>query len=162
MMPSEPLSSLLALPKTSKRWLTALTVVAVLGFIDAAYLTAVHYLHIVPPCSVVQGCEQVTTSVYSTIGPVPVALLGAMYYLVMALLGVAALDAKSVKLARLLVLLSPFGFLASIGFVYLQLFVIEAICLYCLFSALTSTLIFVFGLMARRQLAADGEGEVLQ
>lgn len=135
-----------ALLKKNKVWLVAFVVVAVLGFADAVYLTALHYLSVVPPCTILNGCEQVTTSVFATIGPVPIALVGTVYYLLCAVIGLAALDMQSARLARWATYFSPVGFLTSLYLVYLQIAVIGALCIYCLASAGTSTLLFLLGL----------------
>src|SRR5579872_6247498 len=52
-----------------------------LGFLDATYLTILHYKNTIPPCTL-HGCEVVLSSVFATIGGVPIALIGAGYYLV--------------------------------------------------------------------------------
>lgn len=44
---------------------------------------------------------------------------------------------------RIVTVLAGAGFLVSLNFVYLQAFVLEAFCLYCLISALFSTLLFI-------------------
>jgi len=120
--------------------------VSILGFLDAAYLSLEHFLGSVPPCSIVAGCEQVTTSSYATIAGIPVALLGALYYLTILVLAIVYLDTKREILLRVIARLTIVGFVASLMFVYIQLFVIGAICLYCMFSALTSTTLFVLGM----------------
>jgi uncharacterized membrane protein len=137
-------SAELSLPPKWLVWLFVL--VSFAGFLDASYLTAKHYLGTPIGCSIFEGCEKVTTSQYATIGAIPVALLGAIYYLALFALAVAYLDTKREKIMVFAAWLTPLGFLASLWFVYLQLFVIKAICLYCLISALTSTALFVLGL----------------
>jgi len=52
-----------------------------------------------------------------------------------------------VKLAAVLAFL---GFLASVYFVYLQVFVIKALCPYCLLSAFISTILFILSLLILR------------
>ncbi len=42
------------------------------------------------------------------------------------------------------------GFVVSLFFVYLQIFVIKAICTYCMASAFTSTLLFLLGVVILR------------
>ncbi len=120
-------------------------VLSLLGFLDAAYLTLEHYRGVVPPCSVVQGCEQVTTSGYSMIFGIPVALLGALYYLIILLFSIAYLDTQNDRWLRQAAFFTPLGFLASLWFIYLQAVIIRAWCLYCIGSATTSTLLFVIG-----------------
>ena len=132
-------------------WLT-LTFLAVsfLGFLDATYLTAQHYLGTIPPCVITTGCEAVLTSAYSVIFGIPVALFGSIYYLVLFLLAVFSLDMKR-EAIRFAAILTPVGFLASLYFAYLQLFVIEEICTYCAVSAATSTTLFILGLFMIRK-----------
>lgn len=122
-------------------------VVALLGFADATYLTAEHYLNVAPPCSVTHGCEKVLTSQYATIANVPIALGGAAFYFVVALLSLWLLMQGTRKSVPLLFGLTVVGLLTSGVLVYLQLFVLHSICLYCMGSALSSTLLFVFGLL---------------
>ena len=127
-------------------WLIiAFLAVSFLGFLDAAYLTAQHYLGTIPPCVITTGCETVLTSEHSIIFGIPTALLGSFYYLLLFLLAVFSLDMKR-GIIRFAAFLTPMGFLASLYFVYLQLFIIEEICTYCMVSAATSTILFVLGL----------------
>jgi uncharacterized membrane protein len=42
--------------------------------------------------------------------------------------------------------LTVFGFIASLWFLYVQLFIIHSLCFYCLFSALDSIILFILGL----------------
>lgn len=124
----------------------AFLTVSFLGFLDATYLTIEHYLGAIPSCFITTGCEAVLTSKYSELWGIPVALLGSIYYLLLFLLAILYLDTKREKVIRFAAFLSPVGFLASLYFVYLQLFVIKEICSYCAASALTSTILFIFGL----------------
>lgn len=121
-------------------------VVAFLGFADATYLTIEHYRNVVPPCSITEGCEDVLTSEYSTVAGVPVSLAGSVYYLLI-LVGVFTfLESKNTKLLKWSLLLTIPGMLASLWFVFLQVFVINSYCLYCLISALLTTILFVTAL----------------
>ena len=132
-----------------KRGLVIIIIVAgILGFADATYLSILHFANIVPPCSILQGCEKVTTSRYSVIAGVPLALVGTIYYLAIFILSVAYLDKRKIILIKIVGGLSVLAFLGSLALIYLQLFVIGSICPYCMFSALTSTTIFVSVLLA--------------
>lgn len=122
-------------------------IVSFLGFLDASYLTIKHYQGTPPPCSLLKGCEIVTTSSYSLIGGVPVALLGALYYLGIFLATLLYLDTRNEWLVRCLKHFTVVGLLSSIYFLYLQLFVIQAICLYCLGSAATSITLFILAVL---------------
>ena len=113
---------------------------------DADYITVKHYLGVPLTCSVFEGCEKVTTSQYAAIGGIPVALFGAVYYLSILVLTILYLDTEKVWAIRLISRFSVVGFLVSLWFIYLQLFVIKAICFYCVVSAITSTSIFIVGM----------------
>ncbi len=127
-------------------------VVSFLAFLDAGYLTAHHYLGTPLVCSVLQGCEQVTSSAYSTVLGVPVALLGALYYLFILLLTIWYFDRHRVSVLNFIGRITILGLLASIWFVYVQVALLHSFCLYCLFSAFTSTTLFVTSLVARSRL----------
>ncbi len=116
--------------------------VSIVGFFDAAYLTIQHYTQFTLPCSITHGCDLVTKSEYSQIMGVPVALLGALYYLAIFLVVYIIIETKKTDYLRFIAITTTAGFLFSAWFVYLQLFVIHAICQYCMFSAFTSTTMF--------------------
>lgn len=119
--------------------------VSAVGFVDAVYLTAKHYLGTPVTCSILQGCEKVTTSVYAAVGGVPVALLGSIYYLLVFLLMAAYYDTRRKPIVVFVSYFTAVGFAASLWFFYLQLFVIQALCLYCLVSAASSAALFALG-----------------
>ncbi len=121
-------------------------VIALIGFTDAAYLTLGHYRGVVPPCTITQGCGAVTTSAYATIFSLPVALLGAIYYGVVLVLTLLHIERKQLGWIVLLRYLTPFGFAASLYFLYIQAAILHAFCQYCLLSLLTSTFLFALSL----------------
>ncbi|PIN71897.1 hypothetical protein COV22_04575 [Candidatus Woesearchaeota archaeon CG10_big_fil_rev_8_21_14_0_10_47_5] len=106
-------------------------------------MTAEHYLGVPIVCSIVDGCEQVLHSTYATIFGIPIALFGALYYAAVFLLTFLYVDTKNLAFLKGAVALPFAGFVASAWFVYLQAFVLEAWCQYCLISALISTLLFL-------------------
>lgn len=125
----------------------AILIVALLGFADATYLTIEHYSGVIPPCAV-GGCEQVLTSDYSTIGGIPVALGGAIYYFLI-LLGtfVYLIEGKKEVVLRSTLLFTVVGMVSTLYFFAIQAFVLKAFCLYCLGSAATSTILFVLAIV---------------
>jgi uncharacterized membrane protein len=127
----------------SRLFAAAFLALCFLGFLDSAYLTIEHYRGVAPPCSFLEGCERVTTSPYSRLLGVPVALAGALYYLALLLLTVFALEEGSMRAFRAALALAPLGFLATLWFVFAQAFILRAFCLFCLFSAATSTALFM-------------------
>lgn len=116
--------------------------VSIVGFFDAAYLAIQHYTQFTLPCTITHGCDLVTKSEYSQIMGVPVSLLGAIYYLAIFLAAYIILETKKTEYLRFVAIATTFGFLFSAWFVYLQFFVIHAICQYCMLSAITSTTMF--------------------
>lgn len=120
--------------------------VALIGFLDAVYLTVSHYTgHI--SCSVVSGCQEVLASPYSEILGIPLALLGSLYYLFILIMSLLYIDHAN-KWSKLALSYIPlFGFLFSLYLVYLMFFVIDALCQYCLLSAGTSTTLFILSLI---------------
>lgn len=132
-----------------------LAAIALPGFADAAFLTYEHFMNLVPPCTLVNGCEKVTTSVYATVLGVPVALLGAVYYLAIFLAAAYCFQSQNGGVMRKLAWATWLGLLASAWFVSLQLFVIHALCLYCLVSAGTSTGLFITGMLYLRGQRAE-------
>lgn len=131
------------------KWLIAsFLIISFIGFLDATYLAIKHYIASPVVCSILSGCEEVTTSIYSTFFDAPVALFGTIYYLIIFLLLILYLNTKNKKIFYFASKITLFGFLASIWFVYLQIFVLKALCLYCLVSAITSTILFILGIIA--------------
>lgn len=148
---------LLRLPKPAF-YLTALF--AFLGFVDATYLAVGHYLVLPLPCSLTNGCETVLSSQYSMVGPVPLAVFGVAYYL-LALFSAVYLYAsneRSLRPAQIIWLLSGVGVLASAYFLYLQVAVIQALCAYCIGSALTSLLLFASSSLLLWQMSREAKG----
>jgi uncharacterized membrane protein len=119
----------------------AMLALALLGAAIAAYLTWVHYAGIEPLCAGGSGgCERVQTSRYAELGGIPVALLGLGGYLAIA----GALALAPASAARPVV---AFLALAGAGFsaylTYLELFEINAICQWCVASAIVMGLLAV-------------------
>lgn len=128
--------------QTRKYILFSFLTLSFLGFVDATYLTIQHYSKGIIPCNIGQ-CEKVLTSAYATAGNVPVSLLGAIYYLALSLLVIVYLDSKYRNALYVAKKLTWLGFLTSLALVYIQLFVLHALCIYCMASATISTLLFI-------------------
>lgn len=111
---------------------------SLIGFFDSIYLFFKHILGEIPPCSLVSGCESVLQSAYAEIMGFPVAGLGAFYYLTLIILLVLFFDKRRGIFLFFATRMTILGFLASLWFVYLQVFVIGAICFYCMISATVS------------------------
>lgn len=119
---------------------------AVLGLGVAAYLAYVEVSHTAAVCGPVGECNAVQSSRYAQIAGIPIAVLGLINYLgVLVLWAVqrsgAGRWARPAGLA--LLALALFGVLFSIYLTLLELFVIHAVCMWCLSSALIATLIML-------------------
>ena len=142
-------------PSAPRRWLVVcLLILSAFGFIDATYLTSKHFLGSPITCSILHGCEQVTTSVYSLVLGLPVALFGSLFYLTVLILSAVYLQNQKKLPLIIITLLSTLAFLVSLRFVYLQLFIIKAICIFCMGSATTSTLLFILSLASLKKTPA--------
>jgi uncharacterized membrane protein len=115
-----------------------LAVGALVGLAIASYLTIVHYQGGVPVCAT-SGCEIVQRSRYAELLGVPVALLGALAF--------GALFLSS-ALRRPIVVVCAAGLaLAAVLFatylVYVQLVVLDAVCMWCVASDALSAVVAV-------------------
>ncbi len=115
---------------------------ALVGFADAAYLTATHYAGATVFCGASGGCETVLTSGFATVGPAPTALLGAVYYAIASLAVWTPIASWSRGTAAFLVGLTGLALAVSGALFWLQAFVIEAWCRFCLVSAAITALLF--------------------
>jgi uncharacterized membrane protein len=134
------------------------SIVALIGLVDAIYLTIHHYNAEPVPCGAGFDCEMVLTSAWAEIGGIPLAAFGAAAYFVAFSLALLAAfgDGRMWKL---------FGMLATImavfsgWLIFLQAFRIGAFCQYCLISASTSITLFVLFLvswfLSRRRLESN-------
>lgn len=117
---------------------------SVVGILDSFYLTITHFSQNELVCTIIKGCDVVLKSEYSEIGPVPTAALGVFFYITVFYIILLYISGKiSDDLMKKLGWIFGAGFVASLFFLYLQMFVINAYCQYCLFSLITSTLLFI-------------------
>lgn len=142
---------------SDRRLRVAALVVVLAGLGVAAYLTYVHYAGLQPFCAGgSHGCERVQSSTYAALGGVPVAVLGLAGYL-----GIAVALLAPGELARLsAAALAVIGFGFSAYLTYLELFVIDAVCQWCVTSAVLLTALAV--LTVWRLLVADDPPDAAQ
>jgi uncharacterized membrane protein len=101
---------------------------ALAGIGIAAYLTWVHYDEGALVCVAGGGCETVQQSSYAEIAGLPVALLGLVSYAIV--LGLIVWDTPYARLGA--ASLAFIGLAFSVYLLVLQLFVIDAVCVWCL------------------------------
>jgi uncharacterized membrane protein len=142
----------------NKRMLVAL--VALAGVFVALYLTLYKLGYIGTLACAVGSCETVQTSKWATFLGVPVGAWGVGYYIVVLVLGLVGLTpryADTRRLSEILVLLTAFGVLFSLWLTYLELFVIHAICQWCVISAILATILFIVSWLDLRELTQLAE-----
>lgn len=131
--------------------------VALAGVFVAPYLALYKLGYIGNLVCAVGSCEVVQTSRWATFLGYPVAVWGVAYYvavLAISLAGLGAALADSRRLSRVLVLLTATGVLFSAWLTYLELFVINAICLWCVISAVLAVILFAIALLDLREVSA--------
>ena len=146
----------------SKRQLVAL--LALLGLLIAIYLTLYKTGAIAALACSVGSCETVQMSRWATFLGLPVAAWGIVFYV--ALLGVALsglqgslADSRAVSVA--LVAVTGWGVLFSAWLTYLELFVIHAICQWCVVSAILVTIAFLIAWLDLRDHRLSSETSML-
>jgi uncharacterized membrane protein len=127
----------------------AVAALALLGAGIAGYLTYTHYRGIAPVCTT-GGCEEVQTSYYADLGGIPVAVIGLAGYL--ALLVTALVRSPAAAAAGVAMALGGLGF--ALYLVYVQLAILEAVCIWCLASDAVIALLTVATLVRARALDA--------
>jgi uncharacterized membrane protein len=111
--------------------------VATVGLGIAAYLTIVHYTGGSPVCAISHGCETVQQSRYAEVVGVPVALLGLGGYV--AILLSLLRDGEVPRTTTAFIALAGFGF--SAWLTYVEIARLDAICIWCVGSAICMTLL---------------------
>ncbi len=143
----------------------AIALFALVGLFVALYLW-LHALGFGGPIKCGTGsCETVQTSPWAIFLGLPVAFYGVVGYL--ALLIVALLALRPAALVQngwnmLLLLLATIGLLFTAYLTYVELFLIHAICRWCVGSAVIITLIWIVSLLSLRSLATRIDPEASQ
>ena len=121
---------------TDRRLRLAIGALAIAGIGIAAYLTYIHYADVKAFCVAGGGgCEKVQTSDYAELAGIPVAVLGLAGYVL--ILGSLFVPGENGVLAAAVLALSGFGF--SLYLTYRELWTIDAICQWCVASAVVMT-----------------------
>jgi uncharacterized membrane protein len=133
-------------------------VAALIATAIAGYLTLVHYRESLLVCSGVSDCQTVQNSKYAEMGGIPIALLGLILFAILLGLTIARLARPDIADAlTAMIFVSAAGAVAFYAYLtWLELFVIDAICQWCVASALaTLALLISESVMVRRVLLPD-------
>jgi uncharacterized membrane protein len=132
---------------------TIVAALALAGIFVAVYLLLYKIGRIGNLSCSIGSCETVNTSKWAVFLGAPVAAWGVGFYVVLFSLALASLQdryAESLGMSQLLVVVSGIGFVFSAWLTSLELFVIHAICQWCVISAIIVTLIFLVSVLDLR------------
>ncbi len=131
----------------------AIVVLALVGLLVASYL----WLYKIGVIGVLQcgtgACEAVQTSRYADLFGVPVAFVGVAGYAVLFVVGLTGLQpplATDRRIAVALAALSTVGLVFTLYLTYIELFVLHAMCRWCVVSAALITAIWALSIRSAR------------
>ncbi|MDO8492788.1 MAG: vitamin K epoxide reductase family protein [bacterium] len=138
----------------------AMLVAVIVGFIDSGFLFYKYITASSIDCLLFDGCNTVAKSPYSNIFGIPLPLFGIIFYSLMFLSVFFFAFRKTVFLGGILLALGIVGFAFSLYFIFLQGFIIQAFCIYCLLSAFTSTVLLCSAIYAYQSVKVLNDVDV--
>jgi uncharacterized membrane protein len=145
-------------------WLDfAIPILAIIGLGASIYLTYVEVTHTHALCGPVGDCNAVQSSPYAKLfGVIPIGLVGALGYIAILVTWIwrrVRSDAFSRVAGPIMFGMALFGTLFSVYLTYLELFVIHAVCIWCLSSAIIITVLLLLSLPFVTQWLAISDEE---
>jgi uncharacterized membrane protein len=131
------------------RW--ALALVAAVGLAISAYLLAVRLAGELPACGITAGCETVQTSEYSELFGIPVAAFGVVFSAIVLVAGLVWWRRGDRRALYVAYGIGILGTLMVAYLTYLELFVIHAICTWCVAYGTTVVLGFILAIVELRR-----------
>src|SRR6476620_3319477 len=108
--------------RLKKRLYAVAAAIALLGLADGIYLTVEHVTGRTAQCIASSGCQEVLSSKYATVGPVPLAAIGALaYFTAFSTALLAAFD--SARARTFVALVGGMMFATALWLFFLQAFV---------------------------------------
>ena len=125
------------------QWVSwAIPILSLIGLGVAGYLAYVETQMVEAVCGPIGDCNAVQSSSYAQLFGLPIGVIGVVGYL--AILGAWVWGRSGSATGRALLLgMAMVGVIFSIYLTYLELFIVEAVCLWCLSSAVIVTLIML-------------------
>jgi len=147
-----------------KGWLDIIIpILSIIGLGASIYLTYVEVTHTRALCGPVGDCNAVQSSPYAKLfGVLPIGLVGALGYLAILVTWLwrrFRTDSLSKVAGPVMYGMALFGTLFSIYLTYLELFVIHAVCIWCLSSAVIITALMLLNLPPITQWLAISDDE---
>jgi uncharacterized membrane protein len=139
---------------STRTYSTIIIVLALLGLADAAYLSDMAFAGASLTCNIagLDGCNVVAQSVYSKVFGLPLALYGVMFYSIFILSFVVSLLRPHHRLFLFVALIGLAGVLFSTYFLYIQVVLIKALCVYCIGSAFIA---YMLGILTYRRYSQN-------
>jgi uncharacterized membrane protein len=149
---------------TAPAWFNwAIPFLALVGFGIALYLTVIEATSVPAICGPIGDCNAVQQSSYAWIfGVLPVGLFGVFGFLAIFVVWIWRKYRRDqfAQLAPLVIFgMAGFGTLFSVYLTYLELFVIRAVCIWCISSAVIITLLMLVSLPAASRWLAASEDD---
>ena len=140
-----------------------MALVSLAGIFVGVYLTLYKFGVIGSLVCNAGSCEKVQSSKYSVFLGLPVATWGIGFYVLMLVLSLASMQeryAESRGLSLAMFLVTGWGVLFTAWLNYLEAFVINAWCEWCLGSAAMVLVLFILALMEWRESRAAGHSDL--
>jgi uncharacterized membrane protein len=128
------------------------SLLALVGALISFYLVLYHYGLTSLACPI-SGCDKVQASAYSSLLGVPLAAFGVAGFLGILGLGIAGLSSNHVfglRVQDAIIVISALAVAAYLVLTYLELFVIHAICFWCVCSSLCMLGVLIAALLGAR------------
>ena len=121
-------------------------ILAFCGLSDSLYLSQQEASNAPLLCNIenLSGCNIVATSQYSHLFGLSLAEYGVIFYAFTFIIAALELVVFDRLLRRMLQVVSLIGIVASLYLTFVELFVVRALCIYCLASASIALFIFIF------------------
>ncbi|MEK7602066.1 MAG: vitamin K epoxide reductase family protein [Patescibacteria group bacterium] len=138
---------------TRKNLLYTIGFFAFIGLLDAWYLADMALTGGSLTCTLegLDGCNVVAQSSYSRLFGQPLALYGVFFYVFFLITASLAFYKPTRTVDHLIILLGIGGFASSLYFLYVQFVLIQALCVYCLGSAIASTCLLALAILLKRR-----------
>lgn len=140
-----------------KKYWKLVFLLSILGIFVAAYLSYLHFFEVKSVCDFTENisCDVVNRSSFAKIFGVPVAVLGLLAYVLIGILSLTFVTKKPKGLYKALiprdfVLFVGAGVMFSLYLTFIELFVLKAICPFCLLSQIIIITIAYYSIKAMK------------
>ncbi len=132
----------------------AVVALSIAGIAITAYLTVTSLTGGSPTCGGLGDCHTVLSSKYASVLGIPLSIFGLIFYggLVLGGLSVLALEYPPERLELALIGMASAGVLASAYLTVIEVFVVKAICPYCVASAANLVVLLALTWLAGKYL----------